>query len=467
MEKKNVFQKKNSLTLSLLAIFLGCSILFITVKQASCATTQTAVVATAAADYSSGAHSIVSVDPVGGPRTVQNDLLPTSTSDITVAAYGQYFFRIEKYFADNVTKFDIIAPDTVIWQFSTMDDGEEVSSNPHDLIFADSEKAYLLRYGKTKAWIVNPSATTEAEFKIGELDLSSYADSDGIPEMHSGVIVDNKLFIILQRIDRDNNWAQTNTTYLAVYDTTTNTEIDTGIANTDGVLGIALPIKNPGAIQYLEENSMIYVQGSGQTGSTYFGTASEYSGGIVRVNPSTYDVTQILDDDTDGDGTPLHGGNIVGMTIVSATKGYFASYAGWGDNTLYSFNPATGEVNGAVIGLENKNIAGMESGVYVDQNNMLWVCNQTDARIDIVNTADDTIDESVSTNLNPIRVVFTNEGTAGTAENTDVTDEVNISCFITTTATGPQKALQMIMLSSLIFGTSLIVWITVRISRKK
>ena len=32
-------------------------------------------------------------------------------------------------------------------------------------------------------WIVNPSATTSGEFKIGELDLSPYADSDGIPEM--------------------------------------------------------------------------------------------------------------------------------------------------------------------------------------------------------------------------------------------------------------------------------------------
>jgi hypothetical protein len=38
---------------------------------------------------------------------------------------------------------------------------------------------------------------------------------------------------------------------------------------------------------------------------------------------------------------------------------------------------------------------------------MLWVCNQTDAEIDVLNTADDTIDEKISTNLNPLMVVFT------------------------------------------------------------
>jgi len=58
--------------------------------------------------------------------------------------------------------------------------------------------------------------------------------------------------------------------------------------------------------------------------------------------------------------------------------------------------------------LKNKNIAGMETGVYLDQNDMLWVCDSTDAEVVILNTADDTIDEKVSTYLNPQRVVFAN-----------------------------------------------------------
>jgi len=404
MRKNVLFGKMNSVLLAVLLVF---PVLLIGVGPAHSAVTQMAVVSTAAADWSSGDHVVISVDPVGGPRTVQgadeNGMLPT-ISDITVAAYGRYFYRIEKFQADNVAKFDMGSPSTPIWQFSTLDTGE-TSSNPHDLVFASSTKAYLLRYGTTKAWIVNPSATAEADFKTGELDLSSYADSDGIPEMHSGVIVDGKLFITLQRLDRDNGWVPTNTAYLAVFDTTTDTEIDTGQGE-GNLQGIPLPIKNLGAIQYLEENDTIYVQGVGDYGSAWTGRPAEYSGGIASVNPSTYETSVVLDD---GDDASHPYGNISGMAIASSTNGYFVGYAGWGDNTLYSFDPSTGEVSGAVVDyLKNKNIAGMETGVYLDQNDMLWVCDSTDAEVVILNTADDTIDEKVSTYLNPQRVVFAN-----------------------------------------------------------
>ncbi|WP_373497933.1 hypothetical protein [Desulfococcus sp.] len=90
----------------------------------------------------------------------------TDASDITVAAYQNFFYRIERFQADNVTKFDISAPDKPIWQFSTNDPGDTGSSNPYDLLFVSAEKAYLLRYGATRAWIVNPSATDASGFKV-------------------------------------------------------------------------------------------------------------------------------------------------------------------------------------------------------------------------------------------------------------------------------------------------------------
>jgi hypothetical protein len=429
MNKKAVYCGEGSFLLTILSVFSVFAVIFMAVGPVHSDVTQTAVVATAAADYSSGAHSVITVDPVGGPRTAQNDLLAT-ISDISVAAHGTYFYRIERYYADNVAKFDINAPDTPIWQYSTLDDGETVSSNPHGLVFESSEKAYLFRYGTTRAWIVNPSTTTEDGFKIGELDLTSYADSDGTPEMENGVIADGKLFVILVRIDRDNNWAPTNTAYVAVFDTETDTEIDTGIDNPDGVLGIPLDIKNPSAIQYLAENNTIYVQGVGRYGSSWSGTDPEYTGGIVSINPDTYETTLVLDD---GDDTDHPYGNIAGMAIVSATKGYFVSYEDWGDSTLYTFSPTTGDVGSAISDLEHKGIAGMESGIYVDKNGMLWVCNQTDAQVDILNTTDDTIDESVYTDLNPLKVVFCSEGSPDDSDDDDDDDDF---CFIATAAYG-------------------------------
>ncbi len=393
---------------------------------------QTAVVATVAADYSSGAHSVISVDPEGGPRTVRNNLLPTAVSDITVAAHGDFFYRIERFQADNVTKFSVDAPATPVWQFSTMDSGEEGSSNPHDLLFVDDRKAYLLRYGKSTAWIVNPSATDEAGFKIGELDLGAYADSDGIPEMNTGVVADGKLFIAMQRLDRDNGWIPSNDGYVTVFDTATDTEIDTGTANAEGLLGIRLPIRNLGAIQYLEENGGVYVQGVGDYGSAWTGRDPEYTGGIVRIDSDTYDTSLVVDD---GDAADHPYGNISGMGIVSADKGYFVGYAGFGDNTLYAFDPTSGTVFGAANDqLTGKDITGMEAGAYPDANGMIWVSNATDAQVVIIDPADDTIDEIIGTDLNPTRIVF-----AGGETPTDDGDSDGGGgggCFIAT-ATGP------------------------------
>ncbi len=361
---------------------------------------QTAVVATAASDYTSGAHSVISVNPVGGPRTVQNDLLPTG-SDVSMVAYGKYGYRIERYQADNVTKFDVAAPDTVIWQFSTLDAGETVSSNPYDLVFASETKAYLLRWGRSTAWIVNPSATTQANFKVGELDLSAYADyDDGVPGMTAGLILDGKLFIIMQNIDQSGDYTP-GAAYVAVYDISTDTQIDTG--KTEGLKGIALPMKNPSDIQYLPETGMIWISCQGRY-EGWTGTPAAYSGGILKMDPDTYDMETVIDDGDD-DSHPY--GNISNMALVSATKGYFIGYAAAGDNTLFSFNPSTGVVDGPVMAdLQRKNLGDLA----VDKNGMLWVGNGTDAAVSIVNPQTDALDETVDTNLNPIKIAFAEDG---------------------------------------------------------
>ena len=379
--------------------------------------TQTAIVVTAAADWSSGAHSIVSVDPVGGPRTAQNNINP-SGSDLTVVAHDHYFYRMERSGAHNITKYDVNAPDTPIWQFST--EGDESNSNPYDLVFADDEKAYLIRYGSETAWIVNPSAETEAAFKIGELDLSNYSDADGTPEMSAGMIADGRLYITLQRIDTSGGWGNYtyNTPYVAVFDTATDAEIDTQNCNCD-LKGIAIEnIFNLLTIQYVDNTGMIYVQGVGN----WDYTNADASGGIVRINPATYETQLILLDSSDY-------GAVAGMAIVSKTKGYFVGYAGWGNNSLYSFDPSCGCGVTAVDGFDNISISGMQTGIYTDKNDMLWICNQTTASVDILNTGTDIVDESVSTGLKPNKVVFCSEGDS---DDDDGGNNDGDSCFIST-----------------------------------
>ncbi len=426
--------KAMSETMAATLLFLSISVLLLIASSlpAQADTSQTAVVVSAAGDYSSGAHSVVSVEPVGGPRAITQDLVP-SGSDMTVAAYGEYFYRMERSGANNITKFHVDQPTAAVWQYSTEED--ETGSNPHDLIFVNESKAYLLRFGSSTLWIVNPSATSEADFKTGEIDLSAYADEDGNPEMHSGVIVGDFLYVTLQRIDFSGGWGNYvyHTPWVAVFKTSDDTEVNTGKG--DGTRkGIPLPMENPGAIQYLASNHTVYVQGVGQY-------TNQYTGGIATISPTSYESTLILDD---GDATDHPYGAISGMAIVSPTKGYFIGYAAWGDNTLYTFNPSDPDPAGTVVsGLENLSIGGMETGVYTDQNSMLWICasaydaetwSLTDPKIIILNTSTDEIDETINTNLTPLRVVFAGETELTPAESGSGDDDS--TCFIQTASKG-------------------------------
>jgi len=368
----------------------------------------TAVIATAASDFGEGAHSVFDADTLSGLE----NLLPT-TSDITVVANGRHFYRIERYRHDNVTKFDISNPQSVLWQYSTTDSGE-ANSNPQDLVFAGSDKAYLVRYGATRAWIVDPAAIDMSGFKVGELDLSAYADQDGLPEMNRAVVVRDRLFIVTQRMNRgaaSGIW-EPNTAYIAVFDTLTDSEIDTGIeAGEDRRKGIPLTqapgteseirIENPVAIQYLPESDLIYIQGAGRY--SFERAPGKFTGGIAAIDPDTFHVRMVLDD-----GTPENHpyGNISGMVIASPDKGYFVGYESWENSTLYGFNPSTGEVFGPVESFEDKQINVLEAGGSLDHAGRVWISDRTDGGIAVLNPVDDRIEDFLKTGLPPLKTVF-------------------------------------------------------------
>ncbi len=308
----------------------------------------------AALDHANRPMYVIALKSKAGGTTVLNNQFVSTNWEINVDRYGLYYYRLGRFMADKITKVAVDAPNTPIWQYSTNDSGSTESSNPYQLVFVNSQKAYLLRYGVAKAWIVNPSTTTEAGFKTGELDLSAYADADGVPEMVAGVIANGKLFVILQRLD--SSFCPSNTAYVAVFDVASNTEIDTGLGSGD-MKGIPLSVKNPQSIQYLPENNTVYVQGVGSFPG-YCNPFYEYTGGIETINPQTYATSVILDD---GDEADHPYGVISGMLIASTTKGYFVGYDGWQDNTLYEFNASTGEVVGALHNFKSIGIASKEN----------------------------------------------------------------------------------------------------------
>ncbi|MDH5472076.1 MAG: hypothetical protein OEY87_04740 [Gammaproteobacteria bacterium] len=348
------------------------------------------VVATRAPDYSSGAYSVIN-ELAANSFMATNELAPTS-SDVFVAAYGAHYYFFNKTDA-SVTKYSYTDATTPVWQFS-VNDAADTGANPYAMIFVNETKAYILRYGKATAWIVNPSATIESDFKTGELDLTAYDDGDGIPEMANGIIVGNKLFITMQRLDRNNFWSHTNIVYVAVFDVTTDQEIDTNYPG-DAVMGIPMEIINPNTdIAYDAVLNKVFVQGQGD----YFG--GNYTGGIESIDPDTYNTLLELDD---GDQITHDYGFISGLAISSATRGYFVSYVGWGDNYLYTYNPATGAIQlSTVTAVQGINIA----SIAFDANGRLWVADATNATVHIIDAVNDTLIDSVSTVLSPINMAF-------------------------------------------------------------
>lgn len=350
------------------------------------------VVVGATADYSSGSHAIVDTE---APYTARNNLATDSNTDLTISAYQQFFYRIDRSNA-NISKYALSNPTVPLWQCGT-----GAFSNPYQLVQVAENKAYVLRYGSGEVWIVDPSISDSAAcvtgFKTGEIDLAAF-DGDGVPDMSAAVLVGNTLFVALQRLTF---FSPTQDSQVVAIDITSDTIIDTDPL-TLGTQAIELIGRNPLSMQYLPASDLLYVQSVGKYDTTAFGgTAAEYSGGIDAIDPGSYSVTQVVADTASTT-------QISAMAIVNANQGYLVNYPGYADNSLYRFNPQTGVIEDdgkgnfkAVAGIAHQNI----SGLIIGTDGQLWIL--VDSGLTLLNSDDDSIEEIlIDTQINPSAAVL-------------------------------------------------------------
>ncbi|MBN2401267.1 MAG: hypothetical protein JXN64_02605 [Spirochaetes bacterium] len=344
-----------------------------------------AVIGTVAADYTSAATSFILDEDLS---TAYNNHNPLAHSDHVINIYGEHFYDTERFGYDAITKYRWDAPNTAVWNYSVIDaqditDGI-TTSNPYAMVFVNETKAYVIRYGSKRVWIVNPSTVAQVNFKTGSLDLTEFvhsSDTDGVPDSCGGLIIDGKIYIANQTYDI-NIYSSVDNSTLAVFNTATDTVIDAN-GTADGN-AIDLGLKNVQKIKAF--GSKIYTA-----------CVNDYSttpgGGISVVDTTDYSVTTTATDK-----------NITNVAILSETKGYFVQYVGWGDNAIYSFNPTTGEVAAAAL-ITGRNIADIE----ISPDGDLWIADasSTDPGIYIYDTDTDTKKYGpVSTYLNPSNICF-------------------------------------------------------------
>lgn len=151
----------------------------------------TAIVLTVAGDYTAAAVAEVSLDT----RAVRDTLAPTTT-DPGVQTFdldGPVLAVLERFGTDVVRLYDAAGPidwSSPIAEFST---GER--SNP--LSVASCGGALVVaRYGATSLGVYARDGAS-----LGEIDLSAWADADGLPEPDSLVAIGDRLYVAIQRLD--------------------------------------------------------------------------------------------------------------------------------------------------------------------------------------------------------------------------------------------------------------------------
>ena len=362
-----------------------------------------ALVQTIAADFSSSQVAYLDY----AAQTVDDGFYAKTQSDYSINVYQDDVYHIGRFFIDTISKYNTNDASTEIWSYSTQDDLDSTTRNPYTLVSLSAEKAYLIRYGSDKIWIVNPQATDFDSFKTGEIDLASYIPENntaGTPSPSAAVINDGKLFVVMQRLD--DSFGSTNSVYLAVFDTTTDSEIETNADTTDSVMGIPLLGLNP-----LENSVRAFADKVYVTTRNAFSAVSVDQSLIETVDANNFSLSTVLSAADITDNSTKY---IQSTAIVSAEKGYFfANETFFGpfreESTLYQFNPSTGEISDeTVLDIETNSIGFID----IDAAGFLWVSVREDAApgVEIIDTETNSqLINRLETQLNPGVIRFIEE----------------------------------------------------------
>ncbi len=148
-------------------------------------------------------------------------------------------------------------------------------TNPQDFVSCSPSKIYVSLYERDFLLIMNPQTGQH----LGQIDISAWNDSDGLPEASSMVRVGDRVFVALQRLDRAAGYAASNTSYIIVIDCNTDTLVDVDPVS-PGVQAIALSARNPfDDLTYDPVRQKISVACAGNFG--------DLDGGVEWIDPVT------------------------------------------------------------------------------------------------------------------------------------------------------------------------------------
>jgi len=246
-------------------------------------------------DYQTGSASIVTGDTL---LHATNNVASVH-SDALARSYNGFIYVLNRQGADNVQVIDPLDGFHTRKQF-TVGNG----ADPEDIVFQNVNRAFVSRYNEDQMWIVNPNTGQRS----GLIDFSWLADADNVPEMAHMVKVNNRVFVAIQRLDRNTPFFDpTGTSYLAVFDPTTEQFVDAD-NSTPGKQAIKLTGSNP-------FGELVFNAASGQVWVPEAGFLGIKDGGLETINPNTLAKSGILINEN------TFGGDVTDVVAIDANRG--------------------------------------------------------------------------------------------------------------------------------------------------
>jgi DNA-binding beta-propeller fold protein YncE len=330
-------------------------------------------------DFATGSFAVF---PLQQPESVARNL-ERIHSDAVARAHGGLVYVVNRLGGDNVQAVDPAAGFATRWQCSVGN-----GSNPHDIVFAAPDKAYVTRYERPELLIVDPTVGPDcAGFERGTVDLPALADADGLPEMDQALIVDGRLFVTVQRLERRNFFRPSDRSLLAVIDVATDQLVDS----------VTLTGTNP----FSESAGLAVDARTGKIAITEVGEFGRIGdGGIELVDPRTLRAEGFLVGESD------LGGNVTDFVLLDAHHAYAILLDPSAVSSVVRFDPTTRQVTASLVTAQEF-LVDLEVGPDGDR---LYLTDRTLRRpgIRIFAVADDRelTASPIDTGLPPFDIVF-------------------------------------------------------------
>jgi DNA-binding beta-propeller fold protein YncE len=325
-------------------------------------------------DFATGGVSVIDLDT----RQVAANVA-TVHSDATLRFHDGLIYVINRFGQDNIQIIDPGKHYATLRQFSTGN-----GSNPQDIAFATSRKAYVSRYGSADLEVVDP----RSGFQLSTISLAAFADGDGLPEMARMAMVGQYLFVACQRLT---NFAASNPSMVVVINVITDAIVDVD-PGAPGVQAITLIGRNP-------VTELVY---DAVTHSLLVGCAGAYGvmdGGIERIDAFTLQDLGVVISET------ALGGDIGDIAWNGPDHSYAIVSDASFNASVVSWSATTGAMLAPVYAPGGFSLPDCE----VDARGELYVCDNrfTAAGVRVFRTGVDTlIAGPLDTGLPPSQIAF-------------------------------------------------------------